>query len=131
MLFTCTYTGCPKNFPLLKNFRLSITIYIIEHVPDIKYVSLYITKKNFNKSSTHFFQDTILFLDLFVTHKRIVAIATIVTELPIVPFLTCFFFCEGKCRSKFPKFLGHPVCVFRGEEEDPRIGVTALDIPPS
>lgn len=71
-------------------------------------------EKNFNKSSTHFFRDTILFLDLFVTHKRIVAIATIVTELPIVPFLTCFFFCEGKCRSKFPKFLGHPVCVFRG-----------------
>ena len=29
------------------------------------------------------------------------------------------------------KFLGHPVCVFRGAEEDPRIGVTALDIPPS
>lgn len=85
-------------------------------------------KKNFNKSSTHFFRDTILFLDLFVTHRRIVAIAT---ELPNVSFLTCFFFCEGKCRSKFPKFLEHPVCVFRGEEEDPRIGVTALDIPPS
>lgn len=60
-------------------------IYIVEYIRDIKYISLYITKKNFNKFPTHFFRDTILFL--FVIHKWIVAIATSTIELPSVSLL--------------------------------------------